>query len=59
MLFNFALGIYCFYCNQYIDPYLVFLNVQYEGSICCDKEHILGNQSDLQWKEFWNIGENE
>jgi hypothetical protein len=53
MLFNYLLGIYCFYCNRYIDPYQVLLDVLYEGSISCDKDHLIGNQSDPQWQEYF------
>ncbi len=55
MLFNLLFGIYCFECKKYIDPYEVLLNVLYEGSITCDKDHLVGNDSDPQWVEF--IGE--
>jgi len=50
MLFN-EQGIYCFYCNKYysIDPFEVFLNVLYDGSISCPKDHLIGNQNDKNW----------
>jgi len=52
MLFNYLLGIYCFYCNTYLDPYTgVYLNFLYEGSITCNKDHLVGNESDIQWQE--------
>jgi hypothetical protein len=53
MIFNFLLGIWCEKCKSYIDPYEVLLNVLYEGSITCDKDHLIGNQSDPQWVEFF------
>jgi hypothetical protein len=53
MLFNNLWGIYCFYCKRYCDPCIeVFLNVLYEGSISCDKDHLVGNESDPQWQNF-------
>jgi len=56
MLFNFLLGIYCFYCNKYYDPYTeIFLNIFYENSITCPKDHLVGHTFDPQWKAF--IGE--
>jgi hypothetical protein len=56
MLFNYVLGIYCFYCKKYYDPYTeVWLNLLYEGSISCEKEHLVGNESDFEWQEhFYN-----
>jgi hypothetical protein len=60
MLFNYVLGIYCFECKKYLTHYEVLLNVLYEGSITCDKDHIIGNTWDLQWQEFiGDIGEEE
>jgi len=53
MLFNTLFGIYCFECKKYINPYEVLLNVLYEGSITCDKDHLLGNDTDPQWIEFF------
>jgi len=53
MLFNQLLGIYCFLCKKYKDPHTeVYLNVLYEGSITCEKDHLVGNTSDPQWQEF-------
>ena len=58
MLFNHLLGVYCFHCNQYINAHTeVYLDVLYEGSISCKHNHLVGNQSDQQWIEFW--GEDE
>jgi len=62
MLFNYVLGIYCFECKKYLDPYTeVYHNFLYEGSITCDGDHLVGNESDLQWQEFWRefIGEDD
>jgi hypothetical protein len=57
MLFNIILGIYCFYCKAYKDPYQdVYLSdgSENEGRVCCLKcDNILGYTSDIQWKEFW------
>jgi len=56
MLFNNLLGIYCFFCNRYCNPYTeVFLNVLYKNSISCDKDHLIGNTSDLEWREFIGV----
>jgi hypothetical protein len=53
MLFNLLMGIYCFYCKSYKDPYTeVYLNVLYEGSITCEKDHLCGNIADPQWQKF-------
>jgi hypothetical protein len=53
MLLN-KLGIYCFWCKKYLDPYTeVFLNMLYWGSITCDKDHLVGNDCDQEWKTFW------
>jgi len=53
MLFNILFGIYCFECKKYINPYEVLLNVLYCGSITCDKDHLIGNDTDPQWIEFF------
>ncbi len=54
MIFNYDLGIYCFECKQYYSPYIeVFLNVFCEGSVSCEKGHILGYEWDLVWEEYW------
>ena len=50
-------GIFCFWCNKYIDPYLVFLHVLFDGSITCDKNHLLGYEHDKVWQEFFGCGE--
>ena len=53
MLFNNLLGIYCFECKSYKDPYTeVYLNILYEGSITCPENHLVGNTTDQQWQEF-------
>jgi len=58
MLFNTLFGIWCEKCKSYKDPYTeVYLNVLYEGSITCSQDHLCGNTSDPQWKEF--IGEED
>ena len=53
MLFNTLFGIYCFECKKYIDPYQVLLDVLYKGSITCEHDHLIGNDSDPQWIEFF------
>jgi len=52
MLFN-LLGIYCFYCNRYCNPYTeIFLNILFEGSVTCKKDHLLGRTCDKCWKDL-------
>jgi hypothetical protein len=41
--------IHCFQCNQDLDFSQIYLDIFYQGSISCEKEHIIGNQSDLEW----------
>ena len=54
MLFNFVLGLYCFECKKYLDPYTdVYENVLYEGSLTCEHDHLIGNTCDKEWQEFW------
>lgn len=54
MLFNYLWGIYCFYCNRYLNPYFeVYLDTLYGGSITCPKNHLVGNESDPQWQEYF------
>jgi hypothetical protein len=54
MLFNFLLGMWCDKCKNYKNPHIeIYLDVLYEGSITCDKDHLIGNDSDLQWQEYW------
>lgn len=45
--------IYCFICQKWYDIYKIFLHVFYEGSITCDKDHIIGNECDSEWIEYW------
>jgi hypothetical protein len=45
--------IFCFYCNKWYNIHLIFLDTIYCGSVTCDYEHLIGNQSDKQWKEYW------
>ena len=60
MLFNYILGIYCFECKKYLDPYTeVYHNFLYEGSITCEKEHLVGNVWDLEWEIFTGGTDNE
>ena len=54
MLFNYLLGIYCFFCKKYYNPYTeTYLNVLYENSISCEKDHLIGNIRDLEWQEYF------
>jgi hypothetical protein len=58
MLFNHLLGIYCHWCRKYYDPYTeVYLNLDCEGSISCQKGHNLGYEWDLTWEEFFRQDE--
>lgn len=54
MVYDNLLGIFCFVCNKYLNPYTeVYLDVLYEESISCKKDHLVGNQNDEQWiKKF-------
>jgi hypothetical protein len=45
--------IFCFWCNKWYSVYEIFLDVLYEGSITCEKDHLLGNQNDQEWQEFF------
>jgi hypothetical protein len=40
---------YCFWCNKEIELKDIYLHVLYEGSITCDKNHLIGNESDEEW----------
>lgn len=54
MIFNTLFGIWCYNCNKYLNPYTeVYLNILYEGSITCEKNHLVGNESDPQWQEYF------
>jgi hypothetical protein len=54
MLFNYLLGIYCFHCKKYYNPYTeVYLSVLYEESISCPENHLIGHTFDNSWKEYW------
>jgi len=54
VLFNNLLGIYCFKCKRYYDFYTeVYLSVLYEGSITCPENHLVGNEQDPQWQEYF------
>lgn len=41
--------IHCFYCHKDLRMEEIFLDVLYEGSITCEKNHLIGNQSDKEW----------
>lgn len=57
MLFNYILGIYCFKCKRYLDPYTeVYLsdgngNESRIKCLKCDED--VGFTWDLAWREFW------
>lgn len=54
MIFNFLLGIWCHNCNRYLDPYIeIYINVLYENSITCSKNHLVGHVIDPQWQEYF------
>lgn len=54
MLFNYILGIYCFECKKYLDLFTeVFLDYFYSGSISCENDHLVGNNTDKSWIDFW------
>jgi len=59
MIFNLLFGIWCESCKKYIDPCEVYLSVFYEGSISCEHDHIIGNEWDLQWRNFIGEEDNE
>ena len=48
------LGIFCFWCNKYYSPYLVFLHVLFDGSITCGQNHLLGYEHDKEWVNFFD-----
>jgi len=46
--------IFCFYCNKWYNIYIdVFLNVLYEQSITCTENHLVGNQYDSEWLNYF------
>jgi len=57
MLFNFLLGIYCFQCRQYKNPYTeIYLpdGSENEGRVnCLDCDSLLGFTWDKCWSVFW------
>ena len=45
--------VHCFWCNKWYDLYTeVFLNLEYEGSISCPCNHIIGSEWNCEWKDF-------
>ena len=57
MIFNFVLGVYCFWCKKYCNPYTgiyLLTNDEQEGSVnCLMCNHILGYTWDISWVKFW------
>jgi len=51
--------VFCFWCNKWIDAHLVLIDVLYEGSITCDKEHLIGNKQDLEWQTMFGVEESD
>lgn len=49
--------IHCFYCNKDLGLDKVFLNVLFETSITCEKDHIVGYTYDKEWMRLISIGE--
>jgi len=39
----------CFACGEDKPLDKIELNVLYEGSLSCEKEHLIGNQRDIEW----------
>lgn len=50
---------FCFWCNKWINAHLAFLSVLYGGSITCDKDHLIGNESDPEWQQMWGYDKSE
>jgi hypothetical protein len=59
VLFNHLLGIYCFHCKKYLDPYTeIYLFDGEEGRICClECDNVVGYTWDRTWIEFWRENE--
>ena len=49
--------IHCFWCNKDYKIKDIYLDMEYEGSISCEKGHLVGNEQDKEWKEL--TGEND
>ncbi len=39
----------CYKCDKYYDLSGIYVNVLYEGSITCWKDHLLGYTWDVEW----------
>jgi len=54
MLFNpLKCEIFCFLCNKWYDIYLdIEFHTQYDGSMICPENHIVGNDWDKEWLDF-------
>jgi len=57
MLINKKGEIHCFWCNKDFWMTNIYLNLEYEGSLSCPENHLVGNQSDPEWKKL--IGEED
>lgn len=45
--------IFCFWCDKWYSIYKVLLYVTDEYSISCEKGHLIGNEWDKEWQEFF------
>jgi len=53
MLVNFDREeVYCFFCNRWLDFHLLWINLQHEGSLTCDENHLVGNEWDQEWRKL-------
>lgn len=57
MLINKKGETHCFWCNKDYKMVDIYLDMEYEGSLSCPKDHLVGNQSDKEWKELTEINE--
>lgn len=45
----------CFECNKWLGFSKLFLHVLYEGSISCEENHLVGNESDMEWQKLCGL----
>jgi len=45
--------IHCFYCNEDKEMKDIYLDVLFERSISCDKDHLIGLQTDEEWERLY------
>lgn len=45
--------IYCYWCNKEIEMKDIYLNVLFEESITCNKDHLIGIQTDEEWQQLF------